>query len=67
MVISEIKIRVAFFDKDEMPEGAKLIFAQTNDYPIRNGSGHTLDEAIEDLCLQIVLFLHNKRTGRRNG
>lgn len=65
MKVSELKIIFAFFDKDEMPEGAKLILAQSNDYPVRNGSGHTMDEALEDLLLQILLHLHNRRTGRQ--
>ena len=65
MKISEMKIILEFFDKEELPEGAKCILAQTNDYPVRNGSGHSVEEAIEDLFLQIPLYLHNRRTGRR--
>lgn len=64
MKTSEMKIIVAFFNDNEMPEGAKCILAQTNDYPVRNGSGNSVDEAIEDLCMQLLLHFHNRRIGR---
>jgi hypothetical protein len=65
MKLAEMKILVATYEKDEMPPGAKCILAQSNEYPVRNGSGHTVDEAIEDLFLQIIVHLHNRRTGRK--
>lgn len=65
MNLQELKIIVATFRYDELPEGSKRYLAQIKEYPVRNGSGRNVDEAVEDLCLQIILYLHNKRTGRQ--
>ena len=64
MRLNQLKIMIAHFGSDEVPEGSKRIIASSNDYPVRNGSGNTVDEAVEDLCLQIILHLHNRRSGR---
>lgn len=65
MKLSEIKIIIVTFNHDEVPEGAHRYLAQTQDYPVRNGTGNSVDEAVEDLFLQIIMHLHKLRTGRR--
>lgn len=44
----------------------KKYLAQWSDYPVRNGSGPTVDDAIEDLLIAILAHLHDRRVGRRN-
>ncbi len=64
MKLSELKIIIATYEPDELPPNSKRYLAQSPNYPVRNGSGHSDDEAIEDLFLQIMLYFHNRRTGR---
>jgi len=67
MKLSELKIIIATFEMEEVPILGKRYIAQSCDYPVRNGSGNSVDEAVEDLCLQIIQHLHNQRTGRTHG
>ncbi len=67
MHLSTLHIIVAQFNHDEVVKGGHRYLAQSNDYPVRNGSGNSVDEAVEDLFLQIIMHLHNLRTGRRDG
>lgn len=64
MRLSQLKIIIVTMALDEVPTNGKRYIAQSNDYPVRNGSGHSVDEAVEDLFLTILVHLHNIRTGR---
>lgn len=65
MNFSQLKIIIVTFNYDEIPEGGYRYLAQTNDYPVINGRGHSVDEAVEDLLLAILVYLHNQRIGRK--
>lgn len=62
-MLKPLQIILVEFDESEVPENKRFL-AQSNDYPVINGHGRKIDEAVEDLMMHILLHLHNRRKGR---
>jgi len=41
------------------------VIVQCNEYPVMNGVGDTLEDAMEQMCLILLVHLRGLRTGRR--
>ena len=42
----------------------EMVIVQCNEYPVMNGVGETLDDAMEQMALILLVHLRGKRTGR---
>lgn len=45
---------------EEWPENRQVLL-QSNDYPIINTGGRTLDEAMERMCANLLVYLQSRR------
>ena len=52
----------------ELPEGdTRNYMITTDDFPVKNSSGATRDEALANFCLELFLHLYNKMNKQTSG
>lgn len=62
MKYDTLPILICHVEEGDLPvDDKRKVIAQTTKYPVMNGTGTTVDEAVEDLLMHILQHLHDRK------
>ena len=62
--MTTIRGELKFLIVENVFEDSDDVLISTSSYPVANTRGKTVDDAMEQMCLQLMVHLHGRRVGQ---